>query len=73
MLSAVEKDKPELCFFQKNSGLGYQEDGEGSTFPHDRSIYRRTGRAADHLAAKTVLTCLQMQSALCLIDNEVYV
>ena len=25
--------KPELCFFQQNSGLGYQEDGEGSTSP----------------------------------------
>ena len=45
----------------------------GFYIPHDRLIYKRRGRAADHLAAKTVLTCLQMQSALCLMDNEVYV
>ena len=42
LLSAVVTGKPELCFSQQNSGRGYQEDGEGSTFPHDKLRYKRT-------------------------------
>ena len=42
LLSAVVVGKPELCFSQQNSGQEYQEDGEGSTFPHDKLRYQRT-------------------------------
>ena len=39
-----------------------------------RAITRQiAGRATDHLAEKMVLGCLHMQSAPCLIANELYV